>query len=181
MTQYRRLGSTGSLWTRSMPISPPLEARCLTSLRVAYPPTLDVPFVADQKGGPFDIRDQAREWLLLPANPNGRTNADVLKPWLNGMDLTRRPAGKWIVDFGWTMSDADAALYEEPFRWVKEHVYPCAALFGARPIASAGGGTRPETRDVGSAHRTVSLHSNRPSRSTGYSSGSTCASARITN
>ena len=27
----------------------------------------------------------------------------VLKPWVNGMDLTRRPAGKWIVDFGWTM------------------------------------------------------------------------------
>ena len=40
------------------------------------------------------------------------------------MDLTRRPAGKWIVDFGWTMSKGDAALYEEPFRWVKEHVLP---------------------------------------------------------
>ncbi len=40
------------------------------------------------------------------------------------MDLTRRPAGKWIVDFGWQMSEADAALYEEPFRWVRENVYP---------------------------------------------------------
>ena len=89
------------------------------------PANARVAFVADQKGGLFDISgSQAREWLLLPANPNGRTNADVLKPWVNGMDLTRRPAGKWIVDFGWTMSDADAALYEEPFRWVKEHVYP---------------------------------------------------------
>ena len=68
--------------------------------------------------------DQARAWLRLPANPNGRTNADVLKPWVNGMDLTRRPAGKWIVDFGWTMSDGDAALYEEPFRWVKDCVHP---------------------------------------------------------
>ena len=84
-----------------------------------------VAFVADQKGGLFDISgSQAREWLLLPANPNGRTNADVLKPWVNGMDVTRRPAGKWIVDFGWTMSAADAALYEKPFEWVKEHVYP---------------------------------------------------------
>ena len=89
------------------------------------PTNARVAFVADQKGGPFDVSgNQAREWLLLPANPNGRTNADVLKPWVNGMDLTRRPAGRWIVDFGWTMSDADAALYEEPFRWVKEHVYP---------------------------------------------------------
>ena len=60
-----------------------------------------VAFIGDQKSGPFDIPgDLAREWLRLPANPNGRTNADVLKPWVNGMDLTRRPAGKWIVDFG---------------------------------------------------------------------------------
>ena len=28
--------------------------------------------------------DQAHEWLRLPTNPNGRTNADVLKPWING-------------------------------------------------------------------------------------------------
>ena len=85
----------------------------------------NVAFMGDTKGGPFDVAgDQARAWLRLPANPNGRTNADVLKPWVNGMDLTRRPAGKWIVDFGLKMPAEDAALYEEPFRWVKEHVWP---------------------------------------------------------
>ena len=84
-----------------------------------------VAFMGDTKGGPFDIPgDLAREWLRLPANPNGRTNADVLKPWVNGMDLTRRPAGKWIVDFGWTMPVGEAALYEEPFRWTTKHVHP---------------------------------------------------------
>ena len=89
------------------------------------PENAGVAFMGDTKGGPFDIPgDLAREWLRLPTNPNGRTNADVLKPWVNGMDLTRRPAGKWIVDFGWTMSATDAALYEEPFRWVQEHVHP---------------------------------------------------------
>ena len=40
------------------------------------------------------------------------------------MDLTRRSAGNWIVDFGWSMSASEAALYEEPFRWVQERVYP---------------------------------------------------------
>ena len=96
----------------------------LTSVRI-LPENADVAFMGDTKGGPFDVAgDQAREWLQLPANPNGRTNADVLKPWVNGMDLTRRPAGKWIVDFGLSMSAGDAALYEEPFRWVKEHVWP---------------------------------------------------------
>ena len=89
------------------------------------PQNAGVAFMGDTKGGPFNVAgDQAREWLQLPANPNGRTNADVLKPWINGMDLTRRPAGKWIVDFGLRMSAEDAALYEEPFRWVKEHVWP---------------------------------------------------------
>ena len=96
----------------------------LTKVR-RLPENAGVAFMGDTKGGPFDVAgDQAREWLRLPANPNARTNADVLKPWVNGMDLTRRPAGKYIVDFGRTMSVSDAALYEEPFRWVKEQVYP---------------------------------------------------------
>ena len=82
-------------------------------------------FQGDIKRGPFDVPgDLAREWLRLPANPNGRPNSDVLKPWINGMDLTRRPAGKWIVDFGDTVSEADAALYEAPFGYIEKYVKP---------------------------------------------------------
>ena len=84
-----------------------------------------VSFRGTTKNGPFDIPGElAREWLLLPANPNGHPNSDVLKPWFNGMDVTRRPAGKWIIDFGWQMSEPEAALYEAPFQHAKEHVYP---------------------------------------------------------
>lgn len=76
-----------------------------------------VAFMGDTKGGAFDVPgDLARDWLKLPLNPNGRPNSDVLKPWRNAMDLTRRAADKWIIDFGWTMSEAEAALYEAPFR-----------------------------------------------------------------
>ncbi len=93
------------------------DARCLAVNAHAS-------FKGDEKGGPFNIPgDLAREWLRLPANPNGRTNSDVLKPWINGMDVTRRSADKWIVDFGSRMSEREAALYEEPFRWLKERVY----------------------------------------------------------
>ena len=82
-------------------------------------------FVGGMKKGQFDVPgDLAREWLRLPANPNGRPISDVLKPWMNGMDLTRRPAGKWIVDFGHSMSETEAALYEAPFAHVVEHVKP---------------------------------------------------------
>ena len=89
------------------------------------PANSGIAFMGDTKGGPFDVPgDLAREWLRLPANPNGRPNADVLKPWVNGMGLTRRPADKWIVDFRWSMTEADAALYEAPFAHVKKHVWP---------------------------------------------------------
>ena len=84
-----------------------------------------VAFQGDIKRGPFDISgDIAREWLRLPANPNGRPNADVLKPWMNGMDTTRRSKDKWIVDFGDMMSETEAALYEAPFSYITEHVKP---------------------------------------------------------
>ena len=84
-----------------------------------------VAFQGDIKRGPFDIPgDLAREWLRLPANPNGRPNADVLRPWSNGMDLTRRPSGRWIVDFGDAMSEGQAALFEAPFGYIREHVKP---------------------------------------------------------
>ena len=84
-----------------------------------------VSFLGVYKNGPFDIPgDLARQWLRLPANPNGRPNSDVLKPRFNGMDLTRRVAGNWIIDFGDNMGEADAALYEAPFAHVVEHVKP---------------------------------------------------------
>ena len=85
----------------------------------------NVSFRGNTKNGPFDVSgDLARSWLRLPANPNGKSNADVLKPWINGMDLTRRPSGKWIIDFGWDMSQAEAALFEAPFAHVAESVRP---------------------------------------------------------
>ena len=84
-----------------------------------------VAFQGDIKRGPFDITgDQAREWLCLPSNPNGRTNADILKPWVNGMDLTRRSQGKWIIDFGDEMGEKEAALYETPFAYALENIRP---------------------------------------------------------
>ncbi|MEO0035661.1 MAG: putative methyltransferase yeeA [Pseudomonadota bacterium] len=84
-----------------------------------------VAFMGDTKGGAFDIPGSlARSWLELPLNPHGRSNADVLRPWVNGMNVTRRPADKWIIDFGWEMREADAALYEAPFAYVERMVKP---------------------------------------------------------
>ena len=89
------------------------------------PENRSVSFLGVNKNGPFDIPgDLAREWLRLPANPNGQPNADVLKPRINGMDVTRRSSDQWIIDFGSSMGEADAALYEAPFAHVVKHVKP---------------------------------------------------------
>lgn len=86
---------------------------------------LGVSFMGDTKGGAFDIPGKlARAWLELPINPNGRSNADVLRPWRNGADITRRPSDKWIIDFGWEMSERQTSLFEAPFEHIREHVLP---------------------------------------------------------
>lgn len=85
-------------------------------------------FIGDQKNGPFDLSESSgRQILLTKGNPNGRPNKDVIRPWLNGMDVTRRPSGKWIIDFGTSMSLSDAMLYEAPFNIVNELVKPMRA------------------------------------------------------
>nr|WP_315229959.1 DNA methyltransferase [uncultured Limnohabitans sp.] len=84
-------------------------------------------FIGTQKNGPFDVPgDIAREWLKLP-NPNGKSNKEVLRPWANGLDVTRRPQDIWVVDFGCDTPMASAALFEQPFAHVQEHVKPTRA------------------------------------------------------
>ena len=85
----------------------------------------ELSFIGDQKSGAFDIDgDLAREMLRQPSNVNGRPNSDVVVPWVNGLDLTRRPRGMFIIDFGAEMTEADAASYESPFSYVEEKVRP---------------------------------------------------------
>lgn len=84
----------------------------------------DASYIGTQKNGPFDIdHATAVQWLQQP-NPHGRSNAEVLRPWANGLDITRRPQDKWVVDFGCDTSQAQAALYETPFAFVEREVKP---------------------------------------------------------
>ena len=83
-----------------------------------------VAFIADVKAGKFDIsRDRAREMLSQP-NHHGRPNTDVIFPWVNGMDVTRRTRDMFIVDFGLDMTEEVAARYEAPFEYVRTYVKP---------------------------------------------------------
>ena len=84
-----------------------------------------VSLMGTTKGGAFDIPGElAREMLRQPTNVNGRTNADVVVPWVNGLDITRRPRDMFIIDFGTHMPEPAASAYEAPFEYVAEHVRP---------------------------------------------------------
>jgi len=57
-------------------------------------------------------------------NPNGQPNSAVVRPWFNGLDVTRRNRDMWIVDFGADMQAGEASVFEKPFEHVTLHVKP---------------------------------------------------------
>ncbi|MCK4598313.1 class I SAM-dependent DNA methyltransferase [Candidatus Bipolaricaulota bacterium] len=87
------------------------------------PENRSIAFMGDSKGGPFDIPEKvARKMLASGGNPNNQPNSDVVRPWINARDLAGAPRGMWIIDFGATMSEQDAALYEVPFEFAMKEI-----------------------------------------------------------
>ena len=94
-----------------------------------------VSFMADTKGGAFDIETPiAMGWLHEP-NPHGRPNSDVLRPWMNGRDVTGRSRNLWIIDFPVGTPRQEAAQYERVFEHLREHVYPTRKTHRNRRLA----------------------------------------------
>ena len=85
---------------------------------------LGIAFMGDTKGGPFDIDDGLAKRFLNQPNPDGRSNGDVVRPWINGSDITGRRRNMWIIDFPPGTTLEEAALYEAPFEYVLENVKP---------------------------------------------------------
>lgn len=107
-------------------LTAPLNCEISLDLTTAKPllENIGVCIKGSEKGGPFDVPGElSRRWLLLPSNPNGKSNSDVVRPWANGMDITRRPSDTWLIDFS-GMTEAEAALYEAPFEYALRIVKP---------------------------------------------------------
>ncbi len=85
-----------------------------------------IAFEGAKKGGPFDLTSEQAHAMLDAPNPDGRSNRDVVRPWVSGKDITGRPRDLWIIDFA-DLSEHEAALYEAPFAHVQEHVLPVRA------------------------------------------------------
>lgn len=79
-------------------------------------------FMGVTPSGPFIIPEEEALALLLEPNPDGRSNSAVLRPYINGADITGRYSNQWIIDLNPCASQADAALYEAPFKIVKSRV-----------------------------------------------------------
>ena len=88
------------------------------------PENLGTAYMGDTKGGPFDIPAEVAYPMLDAHNPDGRSNRAVLRRWVNGLDITRRPRSMWIIDFGTHMAREEAALYATPYDYVEKHVLP---------------------------------------------------------
>jgi hypothetical protein len=84
----------------------------------------DTPFMGDTKGGAFDIGETEALAMLREPNPHGRPNSDVILPWVNGLDVTRRPRRMCIIDFGFRATEAECAKYATPFAHVRDRVRP---------------------------------------------------------
>lgn len=87
-----------------------------------------ISYIGTQKSGPFDLtEDEALGMISASDNPSGRSNRDVVKPWINALDITQHSRKMWIIDFGADCSQAEAENYRIPFEYVKCHVQPFRA------------------------------------------------------
>ncbi|MEX0644846.1 MAG: DNA methyltransferase [Parvularculaceae bacterium] len=116
---------------------------------VSSAPTLTqnagVSFLGIQKSGPFDVSgDVARDWMRGPNNPNGASNSSVLKPYVNGDDLTGRSRDIWIIDLPRGLSENDASLFEAPFEYLKVARYDPDSTSDLRLLSEA----RAQARDA---------------------------------
>ena len=105
-------------------IHPDLTSGVDTTRAMHLPENANICFMGTTKVGAFDLDPEtARKMLAAPLNPNGRPNSDVVRPWVNALDITRRPRGMYIIDFGVDMPEEEAALYELPFEYLRGHVW----------------------------------------------------------
>jgi hypothetical protein len=120
-------GSETERWLDGKPvpvINPNLTALSDTTTACRLSENADIGFIADVKAGRFDVAEPEALALLATPNPHGAPSSDVIRPWINSLDVLRRDRRVWIVDFGTDMPCAEAALYQEPYRIVDERVRP---------------------------------------------------------
>lgn len=89
----------------------------------ALPSNRNLSYQGPVRVGDFNIAFEEALSLLESVNPHTRPTSDVLRPTLNGMDITNRPRDHWAIDF-FKLPREEACLYESPFAHVEKWVRP---------------------------------------------------------
>jgi type II restriction/modification system DNA methylase subunit YeeA len=105
-------------------INPDLTAHADISQAIPLVENRTLCFRTDEKGGPFDIDTIQAQQMLLATNLSGLNNADVVRPYLNALDLLRRSRKMWVIDFGCDVSEEEAVKYAAPFEYLRRTVKP---------------------------------------------------------
>ena len=120
--------------------------------------------------------------LERSGNPNGRPNGDVVRPWVNGLDIAQRPREMWIIDFGTDIAWKRQPDYEAPFEYVRAVREASTRRTDERATAASGGCTPSPDRGCAAHRRTARVSSPRQRwQSTGSSSGCRLSTCQITN
>ncbi len=80
------------------------------------------------------IPPKLAERMLGTRNPNGKSNADVLRQLATATD-PRRPSVHWLVDFPGSMDEREASLYEHPFHHLYRTMRPTRDRWWTNPHA----------------------------------------------
>lgn len=118
-----------------------------------------VSFLGIQKSGPFDVSGATgRSWLQEPLNPNGKPNSQLLKPYMNWDELSRRDDHRFLIDFERGLSEAQAAQFQAPFEYLRSAQYDPGSTTDTRTLVEA----RSTARDEHARERWWELYWPRP-------------------
>ena len=111
-------------------IYPPLTSVVNHSDAAKLRSNLGLAFMGATPSGPFVINDEEALELLQEPNVGGKVTSDVVLPWVNSDDLTRRRLrNSWVIDLN-DFDDVEAAsLYEGAFSLVEDRVRAARAEY----------------------------------------------------
>lgn len=105
-------------------INPNLSATADITTAATLSANLAIGFMGSSKKALFDIPESLTLEMIAQPNPTGLPNSDVVRPWVNGQDITRRWSGFWIIDFPPNTTLEKAAGYAAPFGYSETNVKP---------------------------------------------------------
>ncbi len=79
-------------------------------------------YLGVMKAGKFDLIEATALEMMRSPNPNLLPNSRVLRPRMTARDILQRTGGSWIIDFGCETGETEGSRFDEPWRYLADHV-----------------------------------------------------------